>query len=96
MTRQTLKKIMVEASVLASDFSRLGDQAREAAAAGVDAIQVDIMDGSFVPDITFGPGAPLVVEAGATVLVAGSSVYGGHTSVADNVAALRTSVNRTV
>jgi ribulose-phosphate 3-epimerase len=48
--------IVIEASILSADFARLGDQAREAEAAGVDAIQVDVMDGRFVPDITFGPG----------------------------------------
>jgi ribulose-phosphate 3-epimerase len=48
--------IAIEASILSADFARLGQQAREAEAAGVDAIQVDIMDGCFVPDITFGPG----------------------------------------
>ena len=48
--------IVIEASVLSADFARLGEQAREAEAAGVDAIQVDVMDGRFVPNITFGPG----------------------------------------
>lgn len=47
--------IEIEASILAADFARLGEQAREAEAAGVDAIQVDVMDGRFVPNITFGP-----------------------------------------
>ncbi|MGC9346685.1 MAG: ribulose-phosphate 3-epimerase [Anaerolineae bacterium] len=46
----------IEASILAADYARLGDQASEAIEAGVDAIQVDVMDGSFVPDITFGHG----------------------------------------
>jgi ribulose-phosphate 3-epimerase len=48
--------ITIEASILSADFARLGEQAREAEAAGVDAIQVDIMDGCFVPPITFGAG----------------------------------------
>jgi ribulose-phosphate 3-epimerase len=48
--------IVIEASILSADFARLGEQARQAEAAGVDAIQVDVMDGCFVPDITFGPG----------------------------------------
>jgi ribulose-phosphate 3-epimerase len=48
--------VAIEASILSADFARLGQQAREAEAAGVDGIQVDVMDGCFVPDITFGPG----------------------------------------
>jgi ribulose-phosphate 3-epimerase len=48
--------IAIEASILSADFARLGEQAREAEAAGVDGIQIDVMDGRFVPDITFGPG----------------------------------------
>ncbi len=52
--------IAIEASILAADLARLGEQVREAAAAGVDGITVDVMDGRFVPNITFGPG---VVQA---------------------------------
>lgn len=48
--------IAIEASILAADFARLGEEARAAEAAGVDGITVDVMDGRFVPDITFGPG----------------------------------------
>ena len=48
--------VAIEASILAADFAHLGEQAREAEAAGVDGIQVDVMDGRFVPNITFGPG----------------------------------------
>lgn len=48
--------IAIEASVLSADYLRLGEQAREAQMAGVDGIQVDIMDGRFVPNLTFGQG----------------------------------------
>ena len=47
-------------SILSADFTRLGEQVREAEAAGAERIQIDIMDGHFVPNITMGP---LVVEA---------------------------------
>jgi len=42
-------------SVLSADFTRLGEQVREAEAAGAQRIQVDVMDGHFVPNITMGP-----------------------------------------
>jgi len=47
-------------SILSADFTRLGEQVREAEAAGAQRIQIDIMDGHFVPNITMGP---LIVEA---------------------------------
>ena len=48
--------IEIDASVLSANFLQLGEQAREAEEAGVDGIQVDVMDGRFVPNITFGQG----------------------------------------
>lgn len=48
--------IIIEPSLLSADFASLGAAAREAEAAGVKAIQIDVMDGQFVPNLCFGPG----------------------------------------
>ena len=55
-----MSKVEVVPSILSADASRLGQQVKEAERAGADRIQVDVMDGHFVPNLTFGP---LVVEA---------------------------------
>ncbi len=55
-----MRRIEIVPSILSADVARLGDQVREAVAGGADRIQVDVMDGHFVPNLTFGP---LVVEA---------------------------------
>ncbi len=49
------RPILISPSVLSADFSKLGEEVAALEAAGVDLIQWDVMDGQFVPNLTFGP-----------------------------------------
>src|SRR3954469_23034688 len=76
----------VAASILAADFGRLAEEVRAADRAGVDLIHVDIMDGRFVPEISFGTPALRAARAATGKLVEAPLMIGQPERHLDSIA----------
>jgi len=61
------RPVQIAPSVLPADFSRLGEECAALEEAGVDRIQWDVMDGQFVPNLTFGPDVIAACRSAVTI-----------------------------